>query len=126
MFYQPIPKIFSEISEKKGGNMLGLEKQKHDVILFTGSAFVHTTKKDLAIVETRLAALTAKVEAYAASIGGSNKLIYMNYASPAQDPLKSYGKKNVEYIRRVAEKYDPSRAFQDRIIGGFKVANVDL
>lgn len=126
MFYQPIPKIFSEISEKKGGNMLGLEQQKHDAILFTGSAFVHTTKKEFAIAQTRLAILTAKAEEYAASIGGSNQLVYMNYASPAQDSLKSYGKKNVEFIRRVAKKYDPLGAFQDRIIGGFKVSKVDL
>lgn len=126
MIYQPMPKLFGEISQKSGGNMLGLEQQEHNAILFTGSVIVKTSKKDFALAQTRLATLTAKVEEYAASIRGSNKLVYMNYASQFQDSLASYGKKNVEFIRKVAEKYDPSAAFQKRFVGGFKVSKVDV
>lgn len=130
MFYQQIPKIFSVISEKKGGNMLGLEQQKHDSILLTGGAFVPTTNKDFAIAQMLLATLISRLQRRLRNtlppLVRSSQLIYMNYASPARDSPKGYGKKNVEFIRRGAKKYDPLGAFQDQIISRLKVAKVIL
>lgn len=39
-----------------------------------------------------------------------------------QDPLGSYGPRNVAKIREVAKKYDPKGVFQNKAPGGFKIS----
>ena len=46
---------------------------------------------------------------------------YMNYAWIEQDVLGSYGEKNVEKLRCVAEKYDPDRVWEKLVKTGFKI-----
>lgn len=60
---------------------------------------------------------------YARSIGADNEYIYLNYAGRTQNPLKGYGRENVEYMRRVAREYDPTGVFQHQVPGGFKVSS---
>jgi hypothetical protein len=50
--------------------------------------------------------------------------IYINLAAQFQDPISAYGEENVQYIRRVAEKYDPAGVFQRLAPGGFKISRV--
>lgn len=59
---------------------------------------------------------------YAVSIGADNPFVYLDYAYKTQDPLASYGKKNYEHIKAMAEKYDPLRVFQTMVPGGFKIS----
>ncbi|GME51855.1 FAD binding domain-containing protein [Neofusicoccum parvum] len=126
VFLQPLPSFFSNISNRKGGNMLGLDSQEHNAIVWTGAVAVKTDQRALALAQTRMMAMAAELRSYSASLSGSNRLIYMNYADSSQDPLGSYGKENVDHIRRVAAKYDPTGAFQKRVPGGFKISRVDL
>lgn len=61
---------------------------------------------------------------YSKSIGADNEFIYLNYANSNQNPLSTYGPKNVEFIRTVAKKYDPTGIFQTQVPGGFKISGV--
>jgi hypothetical protein len=64
----------------------------------------------------------AELDEYAKSIGKYNEYIYLNYADVSQNPLRGYGDENVEFIRQVAERYDPDGVFQSQVPGGFKVS----
>lgn len=46
---------------------------------------------------------------------------YLNFAASFQDPLGSYGKKELKQLKKVARKYDPSGVFQTLVPGGFKL-----
>ena len=46
---------------------------------------------------------------------------YLNFAASFQDPLGSYGKKELKQLKKVAHKYDPSGVFQTLVPGGFKL-----
>ena len=63
-----------------------------------------------------------KLREYAVSIGADNPFIYLDYAYKTQDPLASYGKKNYDHIKAMAEKYDPIGVFQTMVPGGFKIS----
>ena len=125
VFFQPLSTFFNDISKQKGGNMLGLESQEQNAILWTGFVAVSTTRQALAVAQTRMMAMVVELRGFAASLAAGSSLIYMNYADLSQNPLGSYGKKNINYIRDVATKYDPMGAFQTRIPGGFKILRVD-
>lgn len=46
---------------------------------------------------------------------------YLNYALPTQSPYDSYGAENVQKLRVIKEKYDPSNKFGQFWSGGFKL-----
>lgn len=50
--------------------------------------------------------------------------MYLNYADKTQDPLSSYGPKNVKKMKDAARKYDPKGVFQKLVPGGFKISAV--
>ncbi|KAL1981320.1 hypothetical protein VTN96DRAFT_2813 [Rasamsonia emersonii] len=58
---------------------------------------------------------------YARAIHADNEFIYLDYSDKWQNPLRSYGAKNLAFLRKVAEKYDPSGVFQRLVPGRFKV-----
>lgn len=49
---------------------------------------------------------------------------YVNYASRDQDALASYGSGNIERLKEVAKKYDPSGVFQGLQAGGWLLSRV--
>ena len=106
--------------------MLDLDSQERNAIIWTGGVAVKTNEAALAIAQTRLNALVAEIQSFSSSVAGGDRLIYMNYADSSQDPLGSYGQENVDHIRRVAAKFDPTGAFQERVPGGFKISRVEV
>lgn len=82
------------------------------------------TEADKAVGHAYGDAMIAELQAYAASVGGEYGWMYLNYADPTQNPLKSYGEGNVEFIREVAMAHDPKGLFQTRFSQGFKISNV--
>ncbi|KAL9084739.1 MAG: hypothetical protein Q9165_007914 [Trypethelium subeluteriae] len=122
VFFQPLPTFFGQLSKQKGGNMLGIDLQEYNAIMWTGGVAVNTSQQDLAFAQTRLNAMVAELKSFSVSLAGGNRLVYLNYADSSQDPLGSYVKENVEHIRNVAAKYDPKGAFQKRFPGGFKIS----
>ena len=125
IFFQPLPSFFGNISMQEGGNMLGLEDQDDNAILWTGFVSVASGPVGLAKAQYWMSVMITELKSYAASLGYGERLVYMNYADPSQDPIGSYGKANIDHIRQVAAKYDPTGAFQSRVPGGFKISRVD-
>lgn len=50
-----------------------------------------------------------------------SEFLYANYAGSNQDPICGYGESNAEYLKSMADKYDPSGVFQRLMPGGFKL-----
>ncbi|KAK8019011.1 hypothetical protein PG990_004149 [Apiospora arundinis] len=87
--FQQLPKHYAQ--KNPGNNVLGMDKSlTENSILWQAEAYVETPEaKEL--LQRKLAALTAEVEAYAESINAATQWRYLNYVDPTQDPLKSYG-----------------------------------
>ncbi|CAG7942319.1 unnamed protein product [Penicillium salamii] len=139
---QPWPTLFAEHSQKRGGNVLGLERFDENLFRESYSSFLSPlcsssdTKTEVLFdyswknaadddLFNELARSALKeLTAYSKSIGADNEYIYLNYADGSQNPLAGYGPKNVEYIRRIAKKYDSEGVFQTQVPGGFKISEV--
>lgn len=124
--FQPLPKIFGQQSEAAGGNIMGVENQKHDGYLMLASAQVRTKEQE-AFAYEKVKAWVQGAKDFAATIEDGNlDWIYLNYADSSQDPLASYGVENVRRMKDVAAKYDPGQVFQKLCPGGFKISDVSI
>lgn len=124
--FQPLPSYFAGIGVKKGGNVLGLERDSRNKILFVmGVTLLGSNSEELyPRVYQQVAAMNKRVEDFSKSIGCDNEFRYLPYADSRQNVIGSYGEANVEHIRTVAKKYDPNGFFQRRVPGGFKINRV--
>ena len=61
-------------------------------------------------------------ERKAKKAGGWNEYLYLNYATKWQKPTEGYGQPNVDMLRRLRRKYDPSQLFYVRVPGGLKLS----
>jgi hypothetical protein len=122
--FQPMPTFFAERSIERGGNMLGLDKVKKNALLWliTGAT---ETREQHTIMREKLEAFSATLEGFAKARNINVDWQYLNYVDQTQNPLESYGKQNVDFIRQVAAKYDPSRMFQKRVVSGWKIENIN-
>ncbi|KAI0603118.1 hypothetical protein F4775DRAFT_532198 [Biscogniauxia sp. FL1348] len=120
---QSIPTIVAKHSVEKGGNVLGLDRLTENAIMFLAQlAFQGEEREEEA--RRRMVEYREALKQYTADLGGAAEWEYLNYADYTQDPLKSYGEKNVALLRQVAAKYDPEGVFQTRMPGGFKISKV--
>ncbi len=119
---QPIPAIITSHSEARGGNVLGLDRAKGNQVLFL--FFVQWAEAaDDEALQSAASSFVEQVTQLTRRKGKSNEWIYLNYALQNQDPLGSYGAKNLQKMKAAAKKYDPDGVFQKLVPGGFKVAN---
>ncbi|KAK4234829.1 6-hydroxy-D-nicotine oxidase [Achaetomium macrosporum] len=122
--FQPLPTIFGQNSVAAGGNVMGVERQPHNGILFLATAMLKTPEQE-AFAYHKVKAWVESVKEFAQGIeGGLLEWRYLNYADKSQDPLASYGEANLELMREVAAKYDPDGVFQRLCPGGFKLSEV--
>ncbi|KAK1466104.1 FAD binding domain-containing protein [Colletotrichum cuscutae] len=124
--FQPIPSYFADIGVQKGSNMLGLERDSRNKVLFVmGVTLLGSNSEELfPRVYQHVAAANKRIEDFSKSVGSDTELRYLPYADSRQDAIGSYGKADVEHIRKVAEEYDPEGFFQYRVPGGFKISRV--
>ena len=120
--YQPIPRVFTEHSLERGGNVLGLDRVKDNSILLSFILHWVDPTKDEAARKVSDEVLSA-VTAYTKEAGGFRPFQYLNYAYESQDPIGSYGEENVKYLQRVSKKYDPQQVFQKLVPGGWKLGD---
>ncbi|KAJ4390925.1 hypothetical protein N0V93_004524 [Gnomoniopsis smithogilvyi] len=118
--FHPLPKVFSQHSVNAGGNVMGIERNEHDGIVFAAAVFLKTAEQE-AVVYPRVAAWIEGIKSYAESIDGMLEWRYANYADRSQNPLASYGEEGVAMLRAAAAKYDPEQVFQTLCPGGFKI-----
>lgn len=119
--FQPVPRLFSKIGLEKGGNVMGLDRFSGNALLWLCAVAVETPEHE-AIVHRKAAAMTATLERYAKSLDSLLPWQYLNYADPSQNPLKSYGPHNLDFLRAVSSKYDPTGVFQRMVPGSFKLS----
>ncbi|VUC26900.1 unnamed protein product [Clonostachys rosea] len=123
---QPFPGYLGIISNEKGGNMLGLDRDSRNKVLFIASVIPVGPQAE---VNARpayqlVSEMNTRVEAFANSINANAVLRYLPYANSRQDVLGSYGFHNSEFMRAAADKYDPYGFFQKMVPGGFKISRV--
>ena len=123
--FQPFPRLYGQLSAAAGGNMLGVEQQPHNGLLWLAVAQVRTPQQEK-FAYTLVQDWVNAVRQFAATIDGNLEWTYLNYADKSQDPLRSYGLENVRMMKDVAVKYDPDQVFQTLCPGGFKVSTVKL
>ncbi|KAM4065778.1 FAD binding domain-containing protein [Hirsutella rhossiliensis] len=104
--------------------MMLLQPLPIDCLLLLFVLQVETSELRTTIGLPALKGAIDEIEAFAESMGGNVRFRYLNYCDGSQDPLYSYGEKNVEMMRIAAAKYDPSRVFQTQVPGGFKISKV--
>ena len=121
--FQPWPRLFAEHSVRQGGNVLGLDQTEDNALLclIVGST---ETAEEHSIMREKLTLFSAKLEGYAVSKDLNVGWRYLNYVDETQNPLKSYGQKNVDLLHEVAEKYDPDGFFQKKVVSGWKISKL--
>ena len=121
--FQPIPRIFTNHSLSRGGNVLGLDRVQDNSILLNFLVIWDDPTKD-AIIQTLVDTVLTKITDYTKSVEGAYRdWQYVNYANADQDPLGSYGTDNVRFLKKVSRKYDPGQVFQELVPGGWKLGD---
>lgn len=121
--FQPLPTLFAKHSVEHGGNMLGLDKVKENALLWLTTGATDTMEQGV-IMRERLTAFSATLKRFGEMRNSSVDWQYLNYVDETQTPLESYGKDNVNFMREVAAKYDPSAVFQKKVVSGWKLSKL--
>lgn len=122
--YEPLPHVFTEHSMSRGGNVLGLNRTKDDLILMQVAPRWSSARNDKVMLDTARQ-WVEQVKGYTKGVGKASEYLYMNYADGFQDPIASYGEENVRFLKDVARKYDKHGVFQKAVKGGFKIPGMN-
>ncbi|KAI1208146.1 Glucooligosaccharide oxidase [Annulohypoxylon truncatum] len=118
---QHVPKTLVEAGIAKGGNSLGLPQESHQW---------WTTIVDWEREEDDDLARSVSIETTHQwnKLGEERDLdlqfVYMNDASRDQNPISSYGAKNVGRLKQISQKYDEGQIFQTLQNGGFLLSHI--
>jgi hypothetical protein len=118
--YEPLPHMFSEHNMSRGGNMLGLNRTKDDLILMQLAPRWKSASDDKVMQDTAKQ-WVKQVKGYTQSVGKASDYLYLNYADGFQDPIAAYGEESVRFLQGVSRKYDANGVFQKAVKGGFKI-----
>jgi hypothetical protein len=118
--FQVITEPILEKMATRGGNPLGLSAADGPIMnLLIALRWIDTTD------DSRLNQFALKVKdravAAAKATGKHKDYLYMNYASPWQDPVAGYGAANKAKLQQISKKYDPSGVFEKLQPGYFKL-----
>ncbi|MCJ1268116.1 hypothetical protein MMC22_008002, partial [Lobaria immixta] len=117
---QPISRAITSKAALNGGNVLGQTPAQGDVFYNNYAAF-WTSPDDDAAIYARTQRFFTRSTQYAEEQGQYHAFEYSNYALPSQNPIASYGRQNLAFLRAVAKKYDPDQVFQTLVPGGWKL-----
>jgi hypothetical protein len=123
--FQPMPTLIAQHSTQRGGNVLGLDMVEENALLWSIIGSTQTVGEH-AIMREKLLAYVANLEDFAVLEDLNVDWRYLNYVDGTQDPLMSYGQKNVDFMREVAAKYDPIGMFQKKVVAGWKISKVEM
>lgn len=99
------------------GNALGLDALDGDLANIDITIYWSDAESHDAIYAAT-EKLLEKGERKAKEAGVRNEYPYLNYATKWQKPIQGYGQPNVDMLRKVSRKYDPSQLFQIGVPGG--------
>ncbi|KAH5432499.1 hypothetical protein HBI47_097900 [Parastagonospora nodorum] len=106
--------------QQNGGNALGLDPSGGPIHI-ANLALKWDDPADDERMYSFSNTLWTRLRDEAAKRSLQSDFIYMNYASPWQDPIGSYGEKNKNRLKQVAGVYDPTGVFQRLAPGYFKL-----
>jgi hypothetical protein len=126
MIIQPFPEYYNNRSQSNGGNVIGLDRIRGNAALVVLGIGVSDDQSDKAVAfaHAQLRAMTTKLKRFSVDNHADADLVYINYAGTEQDPLGSYGPKNVALMKEAARRFDPEDFWQRRTPGGFKLSRV--
>ncbi|TLD18109.1 hypothetical protein PspLS_10466 [Pyricularia sp. CBS 133598] len=104
-----------------GGNSLGLDDRTDNLIMFLGMLAYKDSSLE-SVVNAKMTAWVDDIKKFAASKGADDEYLFLNYADISQSPFRSYGEKNLAFMKGVSDKYDPHGVFQTSVPGGFKLS----
>jgi hypothetical protein len=116
---EPIPQIAYK-KAAAGTNSLGVSDDQGGLVI-VGVAMGWMSPSDDALMNQVAKDLIAEIDRQAKELGQHFDLIYLNYASPWQDVISSYGVESVAKLEAVSQKYDPNGVFQKKVPGGYKL-----
>lgn len=119
--FQPVTNTMVQNSDKRGGNVLGLEPviANGPVLMWLVSLTVDTEENQtiiLPIVQEFIAAINQGLQ----DAGHFVDWIYLNYAWGDEKPYSHYGQANLDLLTAVSKKYDPNGVFLKLRQTGFK------
>ncbi|KAI4921219.1 uncharacterized protein J4E92_008208 [Alternaria infectoria] len=109
-----------EKSATNGGNALGLDPKDGPLMLALVSMSWANSGDDDKMNKFH-ARIKDRCVAAAKAKGKANEYLYMNYASPWQDPVAGYGPANKARLQAISKKYDPTGVFEILQPGYFKL-----
>lgn len=118
--FQAITVPAMEKMKQNGGNALGLDPTKGPIFI-CNLAIMWSNPADNARIMTFSNSLYERLVAIAGARGLNNDYIYMNYASPYQDVIASYGAASKQKLKQVSGFFDPTGVFQRLQPGYFKL-----
>ncbi|EUC41651.1 hypothetical protein COCMIDRAFT_29593 [Bipolaris oryzae ATCC 44560] len=106
--------------QQNGGNPRGLNPDDGPICI-SNLAIMWTNAADNTRIMTFANSLMERLVAEADKKGLYSDFLYMNYASPYQDVIASYGAVNKQKLQDIAANYDPTGVFQTLQPGYFKL-----
>ncbi|RYC59909.1 hypothetical protein CHU98_g6289 [Xylaria longipes] len=106
-----------------GANTLGLANREGRAMVIINLTAMWSDAADDDTVDKAARALVSAIERDVSKLDALDPYLYINYAAPWQEPIKSYGEVSVERLRRVQRMYDPQQVFTRLVPGGFKIPN---
>lgn len=119
--FEPLPLSLIEQSESCGGNSLGLKLSDGPLVVVLFYTSWDNSSDDDKVYEVNKKALES-IDREAQRKSVSVPYRYLNYASPHQDPISSYGPDSKAHLQAVSAKYDPQGFFQTAGAGPFKLS----
>lgn len=121
----PLPQTIIKHGKSNGGNSLGLDAEGGDLVVINLDAN-WWKKSDDELVTAHLWKMIEEAKDLAKQKGIWDEYLYLNYASRfgshrTQNVMQSYGSKNLDAMRAVSKRYDPTGLFQKAVPGGFKL-----
>ncbi|KAI0140423.1 FAD-binding domain-containing protein [Xylariaceae sp. FL1272] len=118
--YQVVSVSTLKSMNRQGGNVLGISDETRPLQVMNPSV-MWTLESDDALVLGTFRRFTLRAQALAKERGLHHPFLYMNYASPWQDPIVGNGGKNKARLLDVSRKYDSEGVFQILHPGYFKL-----
>ncbi|KAL2876434.1 hypothetical protein SGCOL_008240 [Colletotrichum sp. CLE4] len=99
--FQAMPTLLFKHSTERGGNVVGMEREAEDAILFQ---MQHMVRADSAEKKARKqhVAMRQELKDFYISEGVNVEWEYLGYANGSQDPLSTYGQENIQFLEKVA------------------------
>ncbi|KUI58320.1 Bifunctional solanapyrone synthase [Cytospora mali] len=118
---QHIPSSIAAHGIQKGGNPMGILQETQQ---WWTTLVDWVDAEDDELVRSVAIDTTAYLEELSQERGLNVSHIFMNDASRDQDPLSSYGAENLQKLKEVSMKYDPTQLFQRQQNNGFLLRNI--